>query len=133
MSFSNPDDTINNSGLKLVGSVAHNDILAMAAEVEEQTINNVYDNTAAVFWQRKGATTTTGSPAYLLRLQALHQRQFCYVLKHDYILGKSNVMADFLSRVWHLTDVQIVAHFNSFSCSPCHGKYATYASQCIRV
>ena len=84
----------------------------MAAEVKERTIHNFYDNTTAVFRQRKGATTTMGPPAYLLRLQALHQRPFRYVLKHDYIPGKSNVMADFLSRAWHLTDVQIVAHFN---------------------
>ena len=83
VSFSNPNGTINNSDLELTGSVARNDILTMAAEVEEQTIHNVYDNTAAVFWQRKGAATTTSPPAYLLRLQAFHQRQFLYVLKHD--------------------------------------------------
>ena len=72
VSFSNPDSTINKSDLKLAGSVAHNAILAMTAEVEEQTIYNVYNNTAAVFWQRKGAVTTTSPPAYLLRLQALN-------------------------------------------------------------
>ena len=114
VSFSNPDGTINNSDLELAGSVAHNNILAMAAEVDERTIHNVYDNTVAAFWQRKGATiTTTGPPAYLLRLQALHQQQFRYVLKNDYIPSTPNVMADFLSRAWNLADVQIVAHFNS--------------------
>ena len=111
--FSNPDGTINNSDLELAGLVAHNDILAIAAKVEVRTIHNVYNNTAAVFWQRKGAATTRDPPAYLLRLQALHQRQFHYVLKHDYIPGKSNVMADILSRAWHLTNIQIVPHFNS--------------------
>ena len=49
MSFFNPDGTINNSDLELAGSVAHNNVLAMAAEVEEQTIRNVYYNTVAVF------------------------------------------------------------------------------------
>ena len=93
--------------------VAHNDILGIVDKVEEQSIHNVYGNMATVFWQQKGAATTTGPLAYLLRLQALHQRQLRYVLKHDYILNKSNVVADFLSRAWHLTDVQIVAHFNS--------------------
>ena len=52
----------------------------------------------------------TGLPP---RLQALHQQQFCYVPKHDYIPGQSNVMTDLLYRAWHLTDDQIVAHFNS--------------------
>ena len=61
--FPHRDDTINNSDLELAGSVAHNDILVIAAEVEKRTIHNVYDNTAAVFWQRKGATSTTGPPA----------------------------------------------------------------------
>ena len=98
--------------------MVHNDTLAIAAEVEERTIHNVYNNTATVFWQQKGAAITTGPPAYLLRLQALHQQQFRYVLKHNYIPGKSNVMADFLLRAWHLTDVQIVAHFNSFFPQP---------------
>ena len=34
VSFSNPEGTINNSDLELAGSVAHNDILAMAVEVK---------------------------------------------------------------------------------------------------
>ena len=97
MSFSNPDGTINNSDLELVGLVAHSDILAMDAKVEERTIRNIYDNTTTVFWQRKGAVTTTGPLAYLLRLQALHRRQFCHVPKHDSILDQSNAMAGFLS------------------------------------
>ena len=114
MSFSNPaDGTINNSNLELAGLVAHNDILAIAAVVEEHMIYNVYDNTVTVFWQQKGAVITMGPPAYLLRLQALHQHQFRYVSKHNYIPGQSNVMADFLSRAWHPIEVQIVAHFNS--------------------
>ena len=98
MPFSNPDGTINNSNFELAGLGAHNDILAMATEVEDQTIHNVYDNMAAVFWQQKGAVTTTGPPAYLLHLQALHQRRFCYVPTYNYIPGQSSVMVDFLSR-----------------------------------
>ena len=113
VSFSNPDGTINNSELELVGLLAHNNILEIAAKVEERTIHNVYTNTAVVFWQRKGAITTTNPPVYLLCLQVLHQRQFRFGPKHDYNPGQSNVMAGFLSRVWHSTDVQIVTHFNS--------------------
>ena len=73
VSISNPDGTINNSDLELAGFVSHNDILAMAAEVDERTTHNFYDNTATVFWQQKGSATTTGPPAYLLHLQELHQ------------------------------------------------------------
>ena len=116
--FFNPGGTINNSKLELAGSMAHNDILVMTAEAGERTIHNAYNNKAAVFWQPKGAATTTGPPAYLLHLQALHQRQFRYVTKHDYIPGQSNVMVDFLSQAWYLTVVQIVAHFNPHFSQP---------------
>ena len=72
-SFANPKGSITNSDLELAGSIAHNDVLAQAADVREKTTHNSYDNIAAVFWQRKGATTTLGPAAFLLRLQALHQ------------------------------------------------------------
>lgn len=113
VSFDNPSGDINNSDLELAGSIAHVDILATHADIRERTIHNLYDNTAAVYWQRKGATTTTGPPAYLLRLQALHQRRHRYVPRHDYIPGPANAMADTLSRCWDLTDSQMLAHFNS--------------------
>ena len=64
VSFDNPSGDITNSDLELAGSIAHNDILAQAADVRECTTHNCYDNTAAVFWQRKGSTTTLGPAAY---------------------------------------------------------------------
>ena len=76
VSYSNPKGTINNSELELAGTIAHHDVLAHAVDIRECTIHNSHDNTAAVYWQRKGSTTTTGPTAYLLRLQALHER--CY-------------------------------------------------------
>ena len=113
VSFKNPDGDITNSDLELAGSIAQHDILAQAADIAERTIHNSYDNTAAVYWQRKGSTTTTGPAAFLLRLQALHQRYFRYVPLRDYIPGPDNVMADLLSRAWHLTDAQLISHFNT--------------------
>ena len=111
-SFTNPKGDVTNSDLELAGSIAQNDILAQAADVCEQTIHNSYDNIATVFWQRKGATTTIGPAAYLLRLQALHQRFFRYVPLRDYIPGPVNIMADILSRRWDLTDAELLAYFN---------------------
>ena len=126
VSFSNPDGTSNNSDLKLAGLVAHNNILAMAAEVEEQMINNVYNNTAAVFWQRKGAATTTGLLVYLLCLQALHQRYFHYVPKYDYIF-RANPMSWRISYRGcgiSLTFKLLLTLTHTFR-SPCPGKYTT--------
>ena len=69
--------------------------IAQAADMREKTTHNSYDNITALFWQRKGATTTLGLAAFLLRLQALHQRYYRYVPLCDYIPGPINAMADF--------------------------------------
>ena len=111
-SFKNPTGPITNSDLELAGSIAHNDILAQSADVTERTTHNCYDNIPTVFWQRKGATTTLGPAAYLLRLQGFHQRFHRYVPLRDYIPGHLNVMSDILSRRWDLTDSQLLAYFN---------------------
>jgi hypothetical protein len=74
VSFSNPSGTINNSDLELAGTSAHLDVVAHAVDIRERTVYTLTDNTPALAWQQKGSTTTTKAPAYLLRLQALHQR-----------------------------------------------------------
>merc|ERR1712155_370829 len=109
VSFDNPLGDITNSDLELAGSIAHNNILAQAADVRECTTHNCYDNTAAVFWQRKGSTTTLGPAAYLLRLQGPHQRFYRYVPLRDYIPGEVNRMADILSRRWDWTDTELLS------------------------
>ena len=113
VSFDNPTGTITNSDLELAGTIAQLDVLAQAADIRERTIHNLTDNTPTLYWHRKGSTTTTGPAAYLLRLAALHQRHHRYLALHDYIPGPSNVMADDCSRLWHLTDTQLLAHFDS--------------------
>ena len=113
VSFDNPSGTITNSDLELAGTIGQLDVLAQAADIREQTIHNLTDNTPTLYWHRKGSTTTTGPAAYLLRLAALHQRHHRYLAQHDYIPGPSNVMADDCSRLWHLTDTQLLAHFES--------------------
>ena len=113
VSFGNPDGSINNSDLELTGSIAHNDVLAQYKDVQERTIHNSYDNILMVFWQQKGSMTTTGPAAYLLRLQAFHQRFFRYVPLKDFIPGSSNTIVNILSRRWDLSDNQLFAFFNS--------------------
>ena len=110
--WENPTGPITNSDLELAGSIAHNDVLAQVADVAERTTHNCYDNIATVYWQRKGATTTIGPAAYLLRLQELHQRFYRYVPLRDFIPGHLNVMADILSRRWELSDDDLLAYFN---------------------
>ncbi len=113
VSFKNPSGTITNSDLELAGNVLHNDIASSNFDVRERTITSASDNIATVSWQRKGSTTTTSAPAYLLRVQALHQRYHRYLASTFYLPGPLNIMADDCSRLWELSDVELLTHFNA--------------------
>jgi hypothetical protein len=65
-----------------------------------------------VAWQRKGAASTSGPVVYLLHLRALHQWHHRYIPLHDFISFVANVLAEKCSRLFHLTDSQLLAHFN---------------------
>jgi hypothetical protein len=43
----------------------------------------------------------------------MHQRLHHYVPRHDYIPGGSNPMADDASRLFHFSDTEFLAYFNS--------------------
>ena len=109
----NPHGTISISDLELAALVAHKDILASACDVAEQTIWIVYDNRAALSWSQKGSATAASARAYLLRLNAMHQRAHRYVATHDHIAGTANSMADDASRLLHLPDSDLLTHFES--------------------
>jgi Reverse transcriptase (RNA-dependent DNA polymerase). len=109
----NPKGTISNSDLELAGGILHLDILCQTYDIRERTILSKTDNLAALFWQRKGSTTSATTPPYLLRLLGMHQRLHHYIPRHDYIPGGSNPMADDASRLFHLSNNDFLAHFNS--------------------
>jgi hypothetical protein len=73
VTFSNLTGTVTNSDLELAASVAQHDVLAQQVDFRESIIHNLTDNLATMYWQRKGATSTTGPASRLLRIQALHQ------------------------------------------------------------
>jgi hypothetical protein len=66
VTMAKPTRKINNSDLELAGSMAHHDILSQVVDLQDVTIHNCYDNTATVYWQRKGPATTVGPYAFLL-------------------------------------------------------------------
>ena len=113
VSTTNPHGRITNSDLELAGQIAHLDVLNQHNDCRERTVSTLTDNISARSWQRKGSTTTLGPAAYLLRLQALHQRHHRYLNLPDYIPGPANAMADDASRLWHLTDAAFLHHLNS--------------------
>jgi hypothetical protein len=133
VSWANPAGTITNSDLELAGTIAHHDILVHASDVRECTIATLTDNTPAQAWQGKGSATTTGPAAYLLRLQAIHQRHHRYLPVVQYIPGPANAMADDCSRRWDLSDAKLLTHFTN--CYPqtkswrlCHLQHALLSS-----
>ena len=108
-----PHGTISISDLELVGTIAHKDVLASTRHVHEHTLWVAGDNKALLSWATKGSATSDRARAYLLRLNALHQRAHCYVVRHHFIAGTDNSMADDASRLWHLNDSELLTHFNS--------------------
>ena len=112
VTYKNPHGTISNLDLELAGHVARNDVLASLENINSVTAASYTDNTPALYWMKKGLTSTSIPAAYLLRLQALHQQHYCYHSKLSHIAGTANVMAGDCSRLWHLTDEQLLTHFN---------------------
>jgi hypothetical protein len=104
--------SISISDLELTAILAHKAVLAANRHVHERTIWLASDNRAALSWANKGSATAVSARAYLLRLNALHQRHHRYVARHHYIPGPINAMADDASRLWHLDDHALLTHFD---------------------
>lgn len=111
VSSDNPTGSITNSDLEQAGMIAHQDIIAQHWDVRERTIASLGDNTPALSRMAKGSVTSIDIPAHLCRLSALHQRHHRYLAQYDHIAGSANSMADDCSRLWHLTDSQLLSHF----------------------
>jgi hypothetical protein len=118
ITHNNPNGSITNSDLELTGTVAHHDVITTNFGIAETTIGTAHDNYAAVIWNRKGSTSTTGPAAYLLRLQSLHTRQHRYIPLHDFIPGHLNRLADEASRRFHFTDGELLTYFNTHYSQP---------------
>ena len=113
ISDQNKTGQVTNSDFELAAGLVQHDVAAHAFDIREKTIATGSDNTPTIAWQTKGSTTTTSAPAYLLRLQALHQRYHRYQTSSFFVPGRLNAMADDCSRLWHLTDTELLSHFNS--------------------
>jgi hypothetical protein len=112
VSFENPQGTVTNSDLELAAGLVQNDVAAHSFYIRKRTIASGSDNIPTLAWQRKGSTTTTAAPAYLLRVQALHQCFYRYNSFSFFVPGKLNAMADDCSRMWYLTDHELLTHFD---------------------
>lgn len=113
VSHSNPHGDLTNSDLEEAGAFLHQDCGAQCFDIRERTSLSRTDNTATLYWQRKGSTSTSKAAAELLRLQAFHQRFHREVRLNDYLPGPLNQAADDASRLQHLSNPDLLAHFNS--------------------
>ena len=114
VSQDNPAGSITNSDLELAGAIAQDDVLSSALpDVAHLSTCTFSDNTPAVSWKTKGSTSTQGPAAYLLQTAALHKRHHRYQNELHYLPGRLNTMADDCSRLWQLSDSQLVSYFNS--------------------
>jgi hypothetical protein len=109
----NPSGTVTNSDLELAATIIQHDVICQLYDTRERTIHTSTDNQAAQAWQTRKSTTTNLAPAFLLHLQAIHQRHHRYVPLHSYLPGQLNAMADDASRLWHLSDQHLLTHFNT--------------------
>jgi hypothetical protein len=108
----NPVGDLSISDFKLTGVVAHQDILAQSFDARSRTFTVLNNNFPAVSRASKGSITSRNCAAYLLRLSSLHQRHHRYYLRYeDHIAGAANAMADDASRLWHLTNDELLAQF----------------------
>jgi len=112
---SDPAGAMLDSDLGLAASTAQHDVIAHLSGVQGATIATLHDNSPTMRWQRGGSAATSGPAACLLRLQALHQRQYRHVPRHDPIPGKLGAVADAASRLSQLTDIRLLAFFDSNS------------------
>lgn len=96
----NRNGSLTNSDLELAGGLIHLDVLSQCFDTRERTVLSLGDNLSTTFWERRGSTSTSKPPAYLLRLFGIHQRLHRYVPRFDYISGTSNHVADALSRLF---------------------------------
>ena len=113
VSWTNPQGIVKNSELKLAGGIIHSDCVAQCFVVTECTILSCTENTAGLWWQRKGSATCTSSPAHLLRLQAMHQWFHRYVPCIDFVSRVDNLISDRPYRLLYLTDNQILAYLDT--------------------
>jgi hypothetical protein len=73
-----------------VGSLMQHEAYAHTSDIRERTTHTGCDSTPAAAWQHPGSVTTASPPAYLLRIQALHQRFHRYHPTVTYLPGIYN-------------------------------------------
>ena len=113
VSESNPTGTLTNSDLELEGTLLHHWVLGKCAKVDGETTYTGCDNTPAVAWRQKGSSTSNRARARLLRLAAGLRREQKALHRIGHLAGTDNIMADDTSRLWELSDTELLTYFET--------------------
>jgi hypothetical protein len=101
---SNPKGTLNNSEFELAALVLGTAVLAPHVARTPVSVLCGSDNSAAVHWCRQGSTSSKGPTACLLRWLAKLTRDQNIALQPVFVNGTTNLIADFCSRSFALSD-----------------------------
>ena len=112
VTYKNPRGDINNLGLELARDVFQHCCAADSYDVRERAVLSHTNNSAGMWWMRKGSATFTFPPAHLLRLQAFHQRHHRYVPRHEFVSGVDNDISDVPPRSSALLYNQLIGFLN---------------------
>jgi hypothetical protein len=104
ISTQNPSGTLTNSDFELAALVLGSGVLASHATLNHSHIWCASDNTPAVAWCQRGSPSSKNPNAYLLRWLASLCRAHTFVLRPVSVPGHSNVVADFCSRSFDLSE-----------------------------
>ena len=108
------EGTITNSNLELAALVLHEaTLLVVVPEARLSAPCSGSDDTTTVSWSMKEASTINMVVAELLRLRALHSRQFFLNPSIFYHPGIENRMADDASFLFGLSDTSLLAHMSA--------------------
>jgi len=94
VSADNLTGTLTNSNLELLGTIAHQVVLAATCHIAESTNALLNNNTATIYWLCWGSVMSSKAAAYLLCLQALHSHHHHYITTYNHIPGPANSMAN---------------------------------------
>ena len=112
VSSQNPQGSLTNSDLELLGVATGIVGLAHHRPLSNATLWVGCDNTPAVAWCGKGSTSASNASAFILRHLGLVCRDAQMKTRVISVPGESNTIADFLSRSFHLSDDDIMAHLH---------------------
>jgi hypothetical protein len=109
----NASGNLNNSILELAAFVTgHHVQHAHIPPLPHTTTVTATDNTPTQAWVHRGSVTTTKAPAYLLSLLAQNCRKHNARVDSCYTPGTTNIITDFLSRSFHLSDSELLTRLN---------------------